>query len=362
MRSTQAVLSLLALVTLLNANPVDVRNKLVPRFDPFNPCYSCFRSTWTAGPECTTDEHLRSTLSRVTNPPASATSTYTATEWCSNELRQTDWSTVYTTSSGVSTYTNWSITHLFVTKTDLDHPTSTRLCPIPSPSMECGWSNPNIIAPLDQGEDWSIEHYYNSTECQQVCLEHPACKAYRVENADQGGSNCEIFNVGIGVNGSNVISASKGGVPQWWDRDCPDHAPTECKKGKLPTATPAKTTNPSTSRPKPTTVSAKHPVPRQPEITPAPQIEKIVPREAMNLQKRIEPVPNYMSDLEYFWSSIYLIPACSCLITSAKPPTRSTTTSTVTSWTASTTVYTTYEDWFTVTTTPRETTIFVSVN
>ncbi|ORY18993.1 hypothetical protein BCR34DRAFT_582557 [Clohesyomyces aquaticus] len=349
----KTLLSLLPLANLLRANPVDVSHKLSPRFyDPFNPCYSCFRSTWTQGAECTTDDTLKRTLSKLTNPPASATSTYTASEWCSQELRQTDWVTATTTSSGVSTYTNWTITHILVTKTDLNHPTSTRYCPIPSAGMECAWSNPNIIAPLDQGEDWSIERgeIPNDTECQQICLQHPACKAYWVN----GPYSCEIFNVGLGVNASNVISASKGGNPQWWDRNCPDHVPTECKKpSMLPTRTPARTTiaTPPTSA-KPTKLVAKNPVPRQPVITPAPQ-----------LKKRIADPPDFLSsDLAYFWSSVYYIPACSCLITSAIPPTKSTTTVTRTSWTDSTTVYTTYEDWFTVTVTPRQTTVFVSIN
>jgi hypothetical protein len=86
--------------------------------------------------------------------------------------------------------------------------------------MECGW-NSNTIAPLDQGEDWSIEHYYNNTECQQVCLEHPNCKAYRLQDGITG---CDIFNVALGAGGSNIISATPSGS-QWWDRDCQKHIP-----------------------------------------------------------------------------------------------------------------------------------------
>mgnify|MGYP003636024918 CR=1 FL=1 len=106
------------------------------------------------------------------------------------------------------------------------HPTSTKYCAIPSKGMTCGISNPNIVAPEDQQEDWTIEHLYNPEECQQVCLQHEGCKAYRVtqvppENPEAW--NCEIFNLGLGVNGSNVISASKG--DQWWDRNCGQHLP-----------------------------------------------------------------------------------------------------------------------------------------
>lgn len=102
------------------------------------------------------------------------------------------------------------------------HPTSTMYCPVPSKGMTCGLDS-NIIAPIDQGEDWSIEHYYNPEECQQVCLDHPLCKAYRVDGSAEKGWHCEIFNVGLGVNGSNVISAKPG--TQWWDRNCQEHVP-----------------------------------------------------------------------------------------------------------------------------------------
>jgi hypothetical protein len=86
--------------------------------------------------------------------------------------------------------------------------------------MECGWDS-NTIAPLDQGEDWSIEHYYNNTECQQVCLDHPNCKAYRLQDGITG---CDIFNVALGAGGSNIISATPSGS-QWWDRDCQKYIP-----------------------------------------------------------------------------------------------------------------------------------------
>ncbi|KAF2735003.1 hypothetical protein EJ04DRAFT_563824 [Polyplosphaeria fusca] len=340
---------------VLSAYEVAGHKDPVGSIEPATPSYSDNEV------ECKTNTLLQSTISRVLNPPASETSTYTPTEWCTDFLRQTDWSTVYTTSSGVSTYTDWTITHLFVTKTDLDHPTSTMYCPIPSKGATCGLDS-NIIAPIDQGEDWSIEHYYNPEECQQVCLEHPLCKAYRIDGSEEKGWGCEIFNVGLGVNGSNVISAKPG--TQWWDRNCQQHIPTPCKAGTAPTGAGAVTSaDGQASTPiVPRRLNPLHP--RAPIITPAP----ILPRRAAPveeravLEKRDAPLPPYMEDLSYFWSSVYLTPACSCLITSALPPTLKTTIPTVTKWTSSTTVSSTYEDWFTVTTTPRETTTYVSIN
>lgn len=341
MQSTRIFFSLLSLATSISASPLDVqRLEARQQWNPFSPCSSCFRSSWTQGAECKTDANLLKTISRVLNPPASETSTYTPTKWCTDYLHQTDWSTTYTTASLTSTYTNWTITHLFVTKTDLDHPTSTRLCPSSSSGMECGYDS-NTIAPIEQGEDWSIEHAIPPTECQQVCLEHSACKAYRVDGSDQKGWNCEIFNVGLGKNASNVINATPKGT-QWWDRNCQQHVFDACKTAPaLPNAAPFI----------PTPAVALQPI-----ITPAPPAPPYAA-----LAKRDAPLPPYMSDLSYFWSGVYLTPACSCIITSALPATLKTSTQVVTKWIASVTVYSTYEDWFTVTTTPRSTTIYTTV-
>ncbi|KAF1993380.1 hypothetical protein P154DRAFT_582865 [Amniculicola lignicola CBS 123094] len=354
-------------------NPIQTCEQALSQSSPYFSCpdmKDSYRKTekaqgkgwqWSLG-KCTTDANLGTVLSRITNPPASATATYTPTKFCSEFLRQTDWETQYTTTSLASTYSNWTITHLFVTQTDYDHPTSTRLCPIPSPSMECGLGNPNIIAPADQEEDWSIEHYYNPTECQQVCLEHPLCKAYYITGSEQEGWHCEIFNKGLGPNGSNVISASTGGSKQWWDRNCQEHKPTQCIAGAAKTGTPAKTTAKTKSSKKPKPTMTKRGALAHPAITPAPVL---VPRAGeAHMAKRDATLPGYLSELvpNNWWSYVYVTPACSCLITSALPPVPSTTTRTVTSWTTTTTVYETYEDWFTVTETPRQTTVFVSVN
>ncbi|KAF2690429.1 hypothetical protein K458DRAFT_103184 [Lentithecium fluviatile CBS 122367] len=349
---------IVALVDLVHAIPLDQKHQArqASIWNPLSPCASCFRSSWTQGPECTTNTILQSTISRVLNPPASETSTYTPTKWCTDYLRQTDWATSYATSSGVSTYTSWTITHLFVTVTDLDHPTSTMFCPIPSSGMECGWDS-NTVAPIEQGEDWSIEHYYNPEECQQVCLEHKLCRAYRIDGNTQNGWSCEIFNVGLGRNASNVINPTASGS-QWWDRNCLAHIPTACRQSTR-TPPPISTTisDPAiVTDPTDPTATTSTPASARPTITTAPTA---VPR---GLSKRDAPLPPYMSDLSYFWSGMYLTPACSCLISSALPPAKSTSTRTVTSWTASTTVSTTYEDWFTVTTTPRETTVYSSIN
>lgn len=48
------------------------------------------------------------------------------------------------------------------------------------------------------------------------------------------------------------------------------------------------------------------------------------------LKKRTTPFPPYFADLEYLWSSVWVTPACSCIISSALPPVPSSTTKTVT--------------------------------
>lgn len=51
------------------------------------------------------------------------------------------------------------------------------------------------------------------------------------------------------------------------------------------------------------------------------------------LAKRDAPFPPYLEDLSYAWSSVYMIPACSCVISSAGEPQLVTTTKTATEWT-----------------------------
>lgn len=99
-------------------------------------------------------------------------------------------------------------------------------CPMPSQGMTCGIDNPNIVAPEDQQEDWSIEHWVDPEQCLQTCLERDYCKAYRITGNAVDGWYCENFGLGLGVNGSNVISASAGTV--WWDRNCQVHLPVSC--------------------------------------------------------------------------------------------------------------------------------------
>jgi hypothetical protein len=93
-------------------------------------------------------------------------------------------------------------------------------CPVPSSGMECGYDS-NTVAPIEQGQDWSVEKYYNSTECQQICLGKSECRAYRLQDGNFG---CEIFNVGLGKGAKNVINPTPAGS-QWWDRNCQKHAP-----------------------------------------------------------------------------------------------------------------------------------------
>ncbi|KAF2451210.1 hypothetical protein P171DRAFT_696 [Karstenula rhodostoma CBS 690.94] len=79
------------------------------------------------------------------------------------------------------------------------------------------------------------------------------------------------------------------------------------------------------------------------------------------LAKRSIPFPPYFADLNYIWSSVYVTPACSCIISSALPPVPSSTTSTITRHNATLIVTTTTVDPFTVTVTPREATVYISV-
>ncbi|KAF1846658.1 uncharacterized protein K460DRAFT_406852 [Cucurbitaria berberidis CBS 394.84] len=336
---------LLASATFVYTNPIEPRQQSI--WNPYSPCTSCLRRSWTQGPECTTHQYLKSTISRLLNPPASETATYTPSQWCSAYLRQTDWSTQWKTTSLVSTYTSWSVVHLFVTKTDYDHPTSTKFCPSPSPAMECGWDS-NTIAPLDQQEDHSIEHFQTPEECQQLCLERKACKAYRIDGKTN--TYCEIFNVGLGKNASNVINPTPNGN-QWWDRNCGEHVPTPCRLGGTASRrTPPPNLNPGVPVTPSLVVLTTDAHPATASITPGPA-----------LAKRDTPFPPYLKDLSYPWSSMYMIPACSCIVSSAGEPVASTTVMTATKWTSSTSVTVTNEDWFTVTETPRQTTVYVSV-
>ena len=194
--------------------------------------------------------------------------------------------------------------HLLTVLTFASHPTSTALCPIPSPAQECGWDT-NTIAPDKQQEDWSISDEGISTpeECHQACLSRPACKAYRWD--DRSGNPCEIFNVGLGRGGANLINPTKGGS-EWWDRGCQAHLPAGCKKATA-TGQPSKRTVPRAAKP----------VPADAVITPAPVPAPEVVRAEPALAKRDAPLPPYMQDLEYYYSKLYVAPACSCIISSA---------------------------------------------
>ncbi|KAF2742225.1 hypothetical protein M011DRAFT_291215 [Sporormia fimetaria CBS 119925] len=363
-------LLLLPVAHLVSATPVQLEARET-WYPSLTRCSTCFLSSWTQGPECTTDAQLQSSIRRIKTPPAEATATFTPTKWCSDYLRRTDLSTARTTSTGVSTYTTWTIEHLFVTTTDFDHPTSTMYCPIPSSGMECGWDS-NTVAPWDQGQDWSVEKGYNAEECQQICLSKPGCKAYRLQD---GKSNCEIFNVGLGKGAKNVVNPTPSGS-QWWDRNCQKHAPvgvsavpedsglsadviqTPCAAKAGENAPPAPTAPAAALR-----AVRKAAAPAQPVVrsipTPFPGAE------AAAVQKRgVDelPLPKHLDDLNYYWDYIFVEPACSCIVSSVLPPTSATSTTTLTSWKSTVTVSATFEDWFTVTETPRETTIYKSVN
>ncbi|KAL5384607.1 hypothetical protein PMIN02_009191 [Paraphaeosphaeria minitans] len=79
------------------------------------------------------------------------------------------------------------------------------------------------------------------------------------------------------------------------------------------------------------------------------------------LAKRSIPFPPYFADLNYIWSSVWVTPACSCIISSALPPVPSRTTRTITRHNATVVITTTTVDPFTITITPREVTMYVSI-
>lgn len=79
--------------------------------------------------------------------------------------------------------------------------------------------------------------------------------------------------------------------------------------------------------------SAKRDALPEAEANPAPAIAP-VPQHVQALAKRGAPFPSYFADLSYVWSSVYVTPACSCIITSALPPVPSTTTTTTTRYNA----------------------------
>lgn len=141
----------------------------------------------------------------------------------------------------------------------------------------------------------------------------------------------------------NVISPTPNGN-QWWDRNCQQHVPSPCRSSasasRLP---PAPTPHPpsivptisspiilTTDGPSLPTVPTS---PLSPEVS-SPAAPSITPRAV--LAKRDAPFPPYLSDLSYAWSSVYMIPACSCIVSSAGQPVLSTTTKTATEWTSST--------------------------
>lgn len=224
-------------------------------------------------------------------------------------------------------------------KTTPSHPTSTLLCPIPSPSMECGWDS-NTIAPIDQQEDFSIEHFQTPEQCQQICLQRSACRAYRIDGNTTADTAvyCEIFNLGLGVNASHVRNPTPGGS-QWWDRNCQMHVPKPCRGRGSGSGGPTRTTNGTTSTsvgpPVLTTETASYPGTATVNIsttTTGALAPSITP--PARLAKRDAPFPPYLEDLSYAWSSVYMVPACSCVVSFAGEPQLVTTTKTATEWTA----------------------------
>lgn len=202
--------------------------------------------------------------------------------------------------------------------------------------MECGWDS-NTIAPWDQQEDFSIEHFQTPEQCQQLCLQRSACRAYRVDGVSN--TYCEIFNVGLGVNASHVINPTRSGT-QWWDRNCQQHVPAPCRTGGSgPSRTAAPPDSPVTPTNAPTPMLTTGTVLYSGSPTSATtggSVPTVTPPAHLHLAKRDAPFPPYLEDLSYAWSSVYMIPACSCVISSAGEPQLVTTTMTATEWTSHT--------------------------
>jgi hypothetical protein len=195
--------------------------------------------------------------------------------------------------------------------------------------MECGWDAP-LLATLkcpdgDPNGDPRVpgpceaETYYDyqagAEECHQICLADPKCKSYQVD-AKYNYWPCRIFYIPLGTNATNVPSPTPGGKI-WWDRNCQAHLPSQCGQPAKRTAAPVKNVQRATEGLEPVITAAP--------ISAAPQ----------DLEVRDVDVPKYIRDIMGVFPQ-GLTPACSCLITSARPPASATTTLRFLTWTATT--------------------------
>jgi hypothetical protein len=115
-----------------------------------------------------------------------------------------------------------------------------------------------------------------------------------------------------------------------------DGMQTECSDAALPsmTITSNAAASPSSSIP-PSSTQPVATQPTTPSVTPAPTM---LPREALEarakhaLAKRESSVPSWLA--ANWYDEMFVLPACSCIITSALPVTQATQTSTITQYTS----------------------------
>ncbi|KAH6666221.1 hypothetical protein B0J14DRAFT_568313 [Halenospora varia] len=233
---------------------------------------------WTTYPYCSTLAQVSSLVNLMQHPPVD----FDADEFCSYNLQSVTYVPTTTTITGPVTRTSITITVTSTTTTDTFSRTSTLLCPIPSPTMNCGISGTFTSEFLEKRIILHSNPYVASgTRCHQVCLEHRDCKSFVTYDSTRDGSTCDLYNAtlaeGILTHG-DVDNAN-----HWFDRDCPNLLPPGCSKS-----------------------------PSSPKITGAPAL--------MKGREVTVTTPDFLKTLNPLLPYI----ACSCIITSLGPTRTST--------------------------------------
>lgn len=200
--------------------------------------------------------------------------------------------------------------------------------------MECGYGvleypngmncEPGCKDATFDGDDVTAE------KCHQLCLERPSCKAFNWDNINRfiGDPACRLYNVSLGQNGTNINGphVSPTESPQWWDRNCQTHLPTDCARSASKTIAPEMQIT-----------AAPNFVPREvPTITDAPSDDEVGQQDLLRRDPGEVSIPSYIYWLVYPFATKYLTPACSCAITSARPPVSATKTLTFSTYTSKT--------------------------
>ncbi|KAF2462605.1 uncharacterized protein BDR25DRAFT_363824 [Lindgomyces ingoldianus] len=381
-----AVLLFPPLVLLLSSYGNAFEDNVAKRNDPTGtsfPCANfydpigCLRGSWTHGGalsnrynvECTQtskDQWLGSIMSDMTSPPPSATSTFTATSFCSEYLRPVAVTMPYIYRTGeTTTTTRIDITSSF-TVTDTTYvPTCTLLRLLPSRTNFLSQpSNINNILPNPFSQNGIKSRIGVSTLSPRVPKN--AHKAYEVRPQGKFWA-CAIFNKGLGENVSMLINPSRGNGPEgWYDRDCGQHAPVSSIYLMLyPVRNRTPECNLKTKSAPTGTIIPRLAEPEKflpPLITPATRVYPVAETRrqaaAHHLAKRyVYPLPPHL-DNGWAQAPWFVMGACSCLITSAMPESTATEPATISRFTETKTSSTTYIDRRTYTETKRETTVF----